>query len=561
VGNERSNATLFLMVSNFKMKILNRIASLVATSALVILVAGCGKKGYSELAERPAEQAAPPPSTATASVITLNAMFPYDMLSKTLTDSLPAEIPLKGRERVCMNVEQQVQKTVEEKIGGDVGKLIGGVVRIVTKVVTIGQVENLCLDVDYQASIKRDGNVVVSQIPNGVRMSVPVRIDGDAGFVGALANFLKLNKKNFRGALTAQADVALGVSENWCPTVNATTDFSWRDKAQLEVAGKFWINVDNQAGPEIKKAMSDAVAKIPNLLTCDRIKELVLPIWHVYNVALPVIAGQTGRVIVTPQRVGFSGLTYTPTGAQFAMMLIAKTEVELGTTSRTSNVSNSTTLDSNTLPVSMLPLPKLETIPPAQNTLNLSVPIAAPYESLNQLMSNAVVGRTFDGKTEAVSASVTIRETKVYPSGERIVVGVRFESKISKPKSLAPQGWIYLVAKPAFDPATQMLSVADVDFSRIIDNDAWNVLSFLFQDQIRTAVQDAVRVDLRPAINAARTTINKQLATAAAKEGINVGLKEDFVGLSKVTVTSRGLQVAVALQGTANITVLNRPSR
>ena len=74
-------------------------------------------------------------------------------------------------------------------------------------------------------------------------MSVQVSIDGSAGFVGALANFLKLNKKNFRGALTAQADISLGVNEDWCPTVTATPDFSWSDKAQLEVAGKLWINV------------------------------------------------------------------------------------------------------------------------------------------------------------------------------------------------------------------------------------------------------------------------------------------------------------------------------
>lgn len=505
-------------------------------------------KDYDKLAERPIEQAAPPTPVTAESAITLNALFPYEMLCKALTDALPAEVPLKGRERVCMNVERKVQKTIEERIGGDVGKFVGAVARIVTKVVTVGQVENLCLDVDYEASIRRDGNVLASQITNGVRMSVPIRIDGHAGFVGALADFLKLNKKNFRGALTAQADVALSVNQNWCPTVTVKPDFSWRDKAELEVASKFWINVDNQAGPEIKRTMNEAVAKIPDLITCERVKELVQPIWHVYDVALPSIAGQPGRVIVTPQRVGFSGLSYTPTGAQLAMMLTAKTEVQVGAQT-----------DTSAQPASALPLPKLDTIPPQQNTLNLSVPIAVTYESLGKLMSDALVGKTFEGKADSVSASVTVREAKVYPSSERVVVAIRFESQVSKPKSLAPQGWIYLVAKPSFDPATQTLSVTDTDFSRIIDNDFWNVLSFLFQDQIRKAVQDEARINLRPTINEARATLKKELAIAASKEGINVDVKDDFVGLSKVAVTSRGLEVAVALQGSANIVVLNRP--
>ncbi len=51
------------------------------------------------------------------------------------------------------------------------GKLIGGVARIITKVVTVGQVENLCLDVDYRATIRRDGNVIVSPNGDAVRLS------------------------------------------------------------------------------------------------------------------------------------------------------------------------------------------------------------------------------------------------------------------------------------------------------------------------------------------------------------------------------------------------------
>ena len=543
------------------MSLRNRAMLLASVLALTALVSGCGKKEYGELAERPPEQAPPPVASVAESFVTLNAFFPYDALGKALTDALPPEVPLKGRERVCMNVERQVQKTVEEKIGGDVGKLVGAVARIITKVVTVGQVENLCLDVDYSASIRRDGNVAISQVPAGVRFSVPIRIDGHAGFVGELANFLKLNKKNFRGSLTALADIALGIDENWCPTVKATPDFVWRDKAELEVAGKFWINVDNQAGPEIKRAMNDAVAKIPGLLTCDRVKELVQPIWHQYNVALPSIGGQPGRVLVTPQRVGFSGLSYTPTGAQIAMMLTAQTEVLVGDLANMPVPQMPSASSSSPKQTGTLPLPKLETISAQQNTLNLLVPITASFSSLEKLLADALVSKTFEGKTDAVSASVTVREVKVYPSGERLVVGVRFESKISKPKSLAPQGWVFLLAKPAFDSATQTLSLADVDFTRIIDNDLWNVLSFLFQDQVRKIVQDAARVDLRPSINDARTTLRAELATAAAREGINVDLKDDFVGLSKVAVTSGGLQVAVGLQGTANIVVLNRPAK
>ena len=523
---------------------------------LLCLMVACGRKDYAELAERPAEQAVPAVPTKEESLITLNALSPYETLSQALTTALPAEIPFQGREHVCMDIERQVQKTIEERIGGDVGKLIGGVARIITKVVTVGQVENLCLDVDYHATIRRDGNVIINQNGDSVRLSVPVRADGQAGFAGDLAGFLKLNKKNFRGALTATADIRLGVDENWCPTVSTTPDFFWRDKAELEVAGKFWINIDGQAGPEIKKAMSDAAAKIPSIVTCDQLKKLVQPIWHEYAVSLPAIAGQPGKVVVTPQRVGFSGLSYTPTGTQLALMITAQSEVRIGAVP-----AQETAPAASSVPVKELPLPKLEKIPAQQNTLKLAVPITASYASIQSLASAALVDKPFEGKTDTVSASVTVKEVTVYPSAERLVVGVRFESKISKPKSLAPQGWVYLIAKPSFDLSTQTLTLTEVDFSRIIDNDLWNLLSFLFQDQIRKAVVNSARIDLRPQIAETRATLHKELSAAAAMEGVNINLKDDFLGLSMVAVTDAGVQVVVGLEGAANIVVLNRPNR
>jgi hypothetical protein len=354
-----------------------------------------------------------------------------------------------------------VQKTVEEKVGGDVGKLIGAVALIITKVITVGQTQNLCSDIDYSASIRREGDVVVSQNGAALRFSVPVRADGGVGFAGDLAKVLKLDRKNFRGALTAIVDVRMDIDENWCPTIQVTPDFSWREKAQLEVAGKFWIDIDAQAGDAIKKAMNDAAQKLPSLVTCDQIKQLVLPIWHEYTVPLPAFAGQTGKVILTPQRVGFSGLTFTPTGAQLALMLTAQSEIQVlplkpeeaasaaapdRSLSKLKKAAAPLTPASASAVAGILPLPKLERIPAQQNKLKLAVPITVTYGSLQDLARNAIIDKTFEGTAGATRASVTVKEVKTYPSNDRLVVGVRFESKISKPKGLAPQGWIYLIA-------------------------------------------------------------------------------------------------------------------
>ncbi len=549
---------------------------------------GCGKTRYTELSEKPALHATAAIPTTAQSLVTLNALFPYDMIATALTDALPASTPLEGRQNVCMNVTEQVQQHVQRQIGGDIGKLFGEVAKFVTDVVTVGQVRNACLDVDYRATIVRSGPVTVTPMATGLRLAVPVSVEGSAGFAGDLAQFFKLDKKNFRGAIVASADIEMAINEDWCPVIKVEPNFTWVNNAELEVIGKFWINIDSEAGPKIKDAMRDAAGRMPDLISCQRVKQLVAPMWRAYQIAFPPIMGQKGLVTITPQRVGFSGFSYTPAGAQLALMLTADTQLtldtdEVGTTSavampeasaqlleqrtvpavasngRVGKVESAASKPAMAVQKTALELPKLETIPVQQNSLNLAVPIHISYNSLNQLIATKAVGRTFSGSAAGTSASIKILKTEVYPSGDRLIVGVQFESKVTQPKSIAPQGWVYLIAKPTFDVATQTLRLREVEFSRAIDNDVWNALSFLFQSQIRAAITAGAAFDLRPGIVTTRAALHRQLREVVAKDGINIGLNDEFVGLTGLAMVQDGIQVVIGLRGSANIIVLNRP--
>lgn len=573
--------------------------SLASFSVVAFALVGCDqKRGYAELSEKPLEKASAAIPTKAPSLITLNAIFPYGMISKALTDALPTNTPISGGQQFCMDVTDTVQQSVNRIVPGDNGdvgnflkKAVGAVAKVVTDIVTVQRVRNLCTDLHYQANITRSGPVTVTPMPNGLRLTVPVSVDGSAGLGGDLAAWLKLDKKNFRGGILAIADIEMNIGEDWCPLIKATPDFNWTDKAQFEVAHNFWIDVDSQAGPKIKEAMQDAALKIPSLISCERVKDLVAPVWHTYEVPLPAIMGQAGLVSITPQRVGFSGLSYTPAGAQLALMLTAETEVKLDTagtippTPRPKQTPVTKSPDSTKrpqlqiervalrMPVAKPPgeppvialnskpleLPRLEKISAQQNALNLSIPVIASYSSIDRLVADHVVGKVFQGDAGGSVATAKILKTTVYPSGDRLVIGVQFESKVTKPKSLAPQGWVYVVAKPQFDVATQTLTLTNVVFSRAIDNDFWNALSFLFQSKIRAAITDAAKLDLRKDITAARAVLRKQLLDGAAKEGINLALDDQFLGVTGLALTQDGIQIVLSLKGTSNIIVLNKP--
>ena len=143
--------------------------------------------------------------------------------------------------------------------GGDIlnwlGSVVGQATKFITQVVTVNQLRHVCQDVDYRVAIHRDGPVTISAAPSGsaLRISVPITVSGEAGFSGDVAKAVALDRKSFRGSILAFADVTADLGSDWCPKVQVTPDFIWRDKAQLEVAGKFWITIDGTTGPKIDR--------------------------------------------------------------------------------------------------------------------------------------------------------------------------------------------------------------------------------------------------------------------------------------------------------------------
>lgn len=519
-----------------------RLSVILGAAALLL---SCDGKDYKELAEKPKELLGSTYQTQAESKIVLNTIFQYDVLNSAIARSVPTVLNLKDRVPVCLDIERQVQKTVEDKVGGDVGKLFGAVAKIVTKVVTVGLVEKKCLDVDYTATITRDEPASISQSGDALRVSIPLKINGNAGFSGDLAKLLSIDRKAFRGSITAWADIKPLVDESWCPKLTAIPGFVWRDKAQLEVAGRFWINIDSQVNSSIGSAMDDAIKKLPEFITCEQISELVKPLWHEYYVPLPKESGVEGVISIRPERAGFSGITAVPSGVQLAMMLIARTEVKLGK-------------DFSQPKKEPMTLPPLEEIPVQDNQLNLSIPVTVSYSSLQEKAEAFLRDKTFEGEGGPVTAKVKIKEIEVYPSNEKIVIGIAFETKISSPESLAPKGRIYLVGTPSFDVASQTLKLTDIEFSRILDNDLWNVVSYLFQDEIVALIHEKLVVDLSGAITKVREGIDNNLRKIGQEQGINVNLREDFLGLKKVSVSKEGVVALVNFQGAANIIILKR---
>ncbi len=492
-----------------------------------------------ELSERPSRSALSAQNVPTDSSLQVSANVQYAALSDLLTRSVPESAGGEGRTTVCGDLNEEVKQTVQKAVGGHVGKFLGKVTKFITQVITVNQLRHVCQDVDYNYSIKREGVATVSGSPAALHIELPVSADGRAGFTGALAKALALDHKNFRGSLVAIADATVNLDTNWCPVLSAAVRFEWRDRAQLEIVHNVWLNVDGSVGPQISKAMEDALAKLRGTLTCDMVRQKVEEVWHPYPVQFNVPGGGTAAILnFVPEKAAFSGVTYGPSAASLAIGLVGS--VDLATVPSAARGPSA--------------IPTLERIPLTSDRISLALPVRVRWEDLSNAASNLVAGQVFGADSPAGHSSVTIDKIEVYPSGQQIALALHISASLPG-KWLNSRGWVYLTAAPDVDPSTQTLRAANLHLTRELDNEAMSALTVILHGPIESFLQKHAIFDMKPAIQHGRAKMTKALASLAETHKVVIVVADNFAGVRSLQVGDSFLTVTVGVDGTAHVSI------
>jgi hypothetical protein len=529
-----------------------QIKTVISAAAIAIGAMGLAllltQQSYRDVTERPTEQAAPVgrPLKET-SVIGLTALLPYETLSKALNTAIPSSFHVEGRRQICGSLSEAAANAVNNTLGGDGGKVAAFFTKLWVQVSTLRAGEDKCFDGDYKATITREGEFIAGLNGDAFHISVPIKVNGTVGLAGDGAKVFGLDKKNVRGEVLAYADIAMQIDQNWCPVMQVKPGFSWRDPAKVELMGNWWLGIDSQATEKITQGINEGQKQLPALVSCDLVKDKVKPLWHQHVIGLPMESGVEGAVVVTPLRIGLSGLSNTPNGMQVSLMLEASTEVLL-------DKAASPAVETPAL----VTLPTLQQIPSAADGFSMSIPVTVSYPSLQELLRIELMKKPFTFTSKVAEGSLTVKEVRTFPAGDRLVLGIRFDSELSRPKSLAPKGWVYITARPHFDPTTQTLTLGDLSYSRIIDNDLWNAVSYVFQGPIRALLETGAKIDMQEKIASVQSGLRTQIVEVLHKSGLALELKDRPMKAAMVEVLEGGVRVVIKFEGAAKVTV--RPS-
>lgn len=409
--------------------------------------------------------------------------------------------------------------------------------------VDLGLLGKHCVGTKYKYNVSR-GDVAIAAVgTNAVKLSVHVSLDGQGGFRGAIPRLLDVDAKNFDAAANVEIVLTPTIGSDWCPSVGVAPAYNWTKNPRVEVVSRVNVDVSGQVNSVLNSKLPEIVQAIQQSINCEQFKAQLTAIYGKQTFPIEITPGQKMHVNVEPLDFAFSGLKVDTQVIRLATMLTAKVELS-GTPSTPST----------------LPLPPLKTIgveiPPR---ISIAVPLRAPFALLQTEAQKLAGGKTFKATTAGGEVMATLKNVEIYPTtGGRVAVGIDFEAKLPG-KLLDTKGIVFVVGTLDADGPTGV-RLKDPTFTRILDNDAWSLLSALFESQIRGELDKSLRYNFSGDVAKAKKALADKLAEPSVNQQFRAKVTDVDIALGRVGVSGTDL-VAEGLFGAnvvlePNVTVL-----
>lgn len=463
-----------------------------------------------ELNERPVPGSSAAPVPQEPSRIALGVEIPLSTVQEEANRGLPGELREEKKDRVCDSVRMGPSWSP--------------------------WVERVCADVRYDVRV-RSGPVSISRGPsaNTLRASVPVRFDGTVGFRGDLADVLSLDRKNFDGSIVVYSDVSVGIGSDWCPALRANTNFTWQEDPRLEVIDGVYVGIDDLIEGPLNNALNGVSSSIAGAVDCPALRSDLEQAWASASFPIGGSDEPVGYVNVKPRSLGLSAFTVDAGAIRLESLLVADVAVEEEPADGTA-----------------LPLPELARIPAVPSELALNLPVRIGYDTLVREAEAALVGKEFSAESEAGESRVRIREVEVFPSGDRLALGLSFRADLPS-RLLDAEGWIYVLGSPTVSDDGTTVSVEDVSFARIVDNDAWNLLSAVFENRIVSELEDALTFDVSPQLEEMRQRVEEGFRDDQGNVPVSVSLADVSISLGPIVPADSFLEATALFRANARI--------
>ncbi len=487
------------------------------------LLNACSKEqaDLSALAEEPPHITKAYKFKTTDSHITTGIKVPYSVVKTAIHNGLKdfESVPLNG------SIDCSVDKEV---------KL--GPVKKTVRIPCSASYEGL-LHIKQAGEIQVTRFIDKSSSLHKLKLSAPVQVSGKVGLRGKAAKKLGLSNKNVDATVIVTLILDFGLKPDWNAYADVAIQHTWRTPPRIEIIRGQYITFTKQADKYIAKKLQDMPAQINTMLATLKLKDKVQQVWKAYSIPVKKLPlNEPVNLLIVPKQVVISNIHYADNFLNLALGVKVITGLHLGSKA--------------TLPETGQPV--LSKIKTGQPEFKLVLPVYVHYGLIKEQLSNAIKGKSFKQKTDVGVINIQVEDIYVYPSNNKMVVGVEFKADVDG-KLLRTRGKLFLVSKPVLNKAGTVLSLTQVSFSREFNNALLNAITYVFKTKINQLIEEKAKFDLTTSINKTLAIMKKELRSQQKKSQFKISLNKPDLRVSQLVLGADQLILEAKLTGLVNL--------
>ena len=293
-------------------------------------------------------------------------------------------------------------------------------------------------------SVVREGDVGASMDRGALLLSMPLRVKVKAYPAKRAAQRARRGKDTpsgatLRAAMELRIRLPLSVGDDWHLVTEPTVSHRWLETPKLKV-GPLSFDVTRKVDRALEERLTESAEKIrAQIAAQDRIVTRIRAVWESFSEPRALPGGAWLRLMPEALFLG----PFRVTDAAMHLEAGARLRIE-------------TLLGDEPAPGPARPLPP-PTPPPAAQGFSMHSAIHLPWEELTALARERSVGEGIEG----AAGTIRIRGIELYPSEDRIAVGVDWTLTTLLGET---QGTVWLLGRPELDRAARQVRVVDVDY-------------------------------------------------------------------------------------------------
>jgi hypothetical protein len=390
---------------------------------------------------------------------------------------------------------------------------------------------------NLKLTVLKRNEFIVNTSADGISIIAPLHID----FVYNLKAFGAIEKPiNQSLNLTVVFNTTPSIDRDWNLKLNSKGKISWDDLPVINL-GFTSLNLPDLFGSVIQGQVNKMALKIDQEAAKSiDIKKMVGDAYK--NLSEPILLDSIHKawLLINPKNVFITPITYT--NEEMLLKLGINTMIELVSGYKPKNDSFSTTLP---------PLRQTNSFND-QVKINLSANIS--FDQINEKLAQQFVEKPI--LLEGDEYKINIKEAKAFPYGNKIMIALDVDGKVSKGKiGKGIKGIIYAVGVPNYNASTKSLEVKQFDFEIktrdiLLKSATWLLNSKKFRESLEKQMVFSIATQLNDAKKSANDAINKKWLDYLDLSGTISSIEP-----AGIYITPNNLNINITTEGTLKVSL------